>query len=169
MGNLPEAMGSYFDWIESLLPDCRKNAENIFGARGAVFPILPNKDMGVSYLYASHEGMGIWPHPYWISAGGWCYSPFWDYYLAPATQVPLRERVVPGLKELALFYEDFLTVTDERGNYVSSHPFLPRLAPYAEPLPLAPWPDSSAPMTPPVPLVINAAMDIMVCREVLTR
>ncbi|MGP8246542.1 MAG: glycosyl hydrolase family 95 catalytic domain-containing protein [Bryobacteraceae bacterium] len=171
IGNLPEAMASYYDWIEGLLPDCRKNAENIFGARGAVFPILPNKEMGVSYLYASHAGQGIWPHPYWISAGGWCYSPFWDHYLVTGDLNFLRDRVVPGLKELALFYEDFLTLTDERGNYVFVPSFSPENWPAdAEALPLSPWPDSPGPpMVPPAPLVINASMDIMVCREVLTR
>src|SRR3546814_4882409 len=47
MGDVPEAMAPYYDWIESLLPDCRTNAKNIFGARGAVYPIMPNKDWGV--------------------------------------------------------------------------------------------------------------------------
>ena len=26
MGALPEAMGTFYDWVESVLPDCRKNA-----------------------------------------------------------------------------------------------------------------------------------------------
>ena len=42
MGALPEAMSRYYDWVESVLPDGRTNASNIFGARGIVFPILPS-------------------------------------------------------------------------------------------------------------------------------
>lgn len=171
MGNLPEAMASYFDWIESVLPDCRKNAQNIFGARGAVYPVLPDKGIGVSFHYAVTVNGGIWPHPYWISAGGWVYSPFWDYYLVTGDLEFLRRRVVPGLKELALFYEDFLKVTDERGNYVFVPSFSPENTPTgAEPLPLPAWPEtpSFGPyMSPPTTLVVNANMDIMVCREVL--
>src|SRR3546814_17491379 len=53
MGDVPEAMAPYYDWIESLLPDCRTNAKNIFGARGAVYPIMPKKDWGVSDHYAT--------------------------------------------------------------------------------------------------------------------
>lgn len=170
LGNLPEAMGAYFNWIEELLPDCRKNAENIFGARGALFPILPNKEMGVSFLYSYRIGEAIWPHPYWLSAGGWCYNPFWDHYLVTGDLGFLRDRIVPGLKELALFYEDFLTIDDENGNYIFVPSFSPENAPTdAEPAPVEPYPFAQRGQGAPTPLVINATMDIMVCREVLTR
>jgi hypothetical protein len=172
MADLPEVMQPYFNWIEGILPDCRNNAKNIFGARGAVFPLMPNKEFGVSYHYATTEGAGIWPHPYWISAGGWLYSPFWDYYLTTGDTRFLRDRVVPGLKELALFYEDFLSVEDERGNYVFVPSFSPENWPLnAQPLPTDAWPLTpydAFHMAPPVPFVINSAMDVMVCREVLT-
>jgi hypothetical protein len=172
MGNLPEAMASFYDFVEGVLPDCRKNAENVFGARGAVYPVLPSRRIGVSFHYAVSEGYGIWPHPYWTAGGGWCYSPFWDQYLVSGDQEFLRRRVVPGLKELALFYEDFLKVTDERGNYVFVPSFSPENAPLnAEPLPMPQWPlpnNRDRPVRPPTTLVVNANMDIMVCREVLT-
>ena len=171
LGDLPEAMAAYFDWIESLLPDCRNNAKNIFGARGAVYPVLPNKDMGVSFHYAGTEGAGAWPHPYWTAAGGWVYSPFWDYYLVTGDLAFLRDRMVPGLKEIALFYEDFLTVTDDRGNYVFVPSFSPENWPVdAEPMPPDVWPLTvydAYHMKPPCPLVINSTMDLMVCQQVL--
>jgi hypothetical protein len=96
----------------------------------------------------------VWPHPYWISAGGWCYRPFWDTYLVTGDTEFLRNRVVPGLKELALFYEDFLSVTDKNGNYV----FVPSFSPENNP----------GNLNPSCMLVLNATMDISVCREVLT-
>jgi alpha-L-fucosidase 2 len=66
----------------------------------------------------------------------------------------LRERIVPAYKELALFYEDFLTVTDKEGNYI----FAPSFSPENNPLNTGPGAMMS----------INASMDIGVCREVLT-
>jgi hypothetical protein len=66
----------------------------------------------------------------------------------------LRNRVVPAYKELAQFYEDFLTVTDKDGNYI----FVPSISP--ENIPRSTVPSG--------PVLINATMDIAVCREVLT-
>jgi hypothetical protein len=154
-GDLREGMNAYFDWMESIAPDCRVNAKNIFGCRGTSYPLLPDKGVGVTYHYAVASPMGeIWPHPYWISAGGWCYRPFWDHYLVTGDLDFLGNRIVPGLKELALFYEDFLTLTDKDGNFM----FIPSFSPEN-------WPDNT---NPPGPLVLNSSMDIAVCREVLT-
>ena len=66
----------------------------------------------------------------------------------------LRNRVVPAYKELALFYEDFLTATDKNGNYI----FVPSISPENTP----------ASTDPSGPVLVNATMDIAVCREVLT-
>jgi hypothetical protein len=148
MANLPEAMNAWYNWIEGILPDSRNNAKNIFGARGAVVSIHPDQQQGV----LCHFSFGA-PHHYWISAGGWSYNPFWDHYLVTGDKEFLRNRIMPGLKELALFYEDFLAETDKNGNYI----FAPSYSPEN-------WP-SNANST---PIVINATMDIMVCREVLT-
>ncbi len=146
MGNLPEAMAPYTHWTEGLLPDSRVNAQNIFGFRGALFPIHPTQRGG----QLDHFAFG-WPHEYWISAGGWMYSPMWDFYLATGDKKYLREHLMPGLEEIAQFYEDYLTVTDKDGKYI----FVPSYSPEN-------WPANSDGS----PTVINADMDIMVCREV---
>ncbi|HUC83622.1 MAG TPA: hypothetical protein VL970_00410, partial [Candidatus Acidoferrales bacterium] len=147
-GGLQEGMEAYFKWMESIAPDCRANAKNIFGFRGASYPLFPNKGMGVNFYYTS--GM-VWP--YWISAGGWRMRPFWDHYLVTGDTDFLRNRVVPAYKELALFYEDFLTATDKDGNYI----FVPSYSPE----------NSTANTDPSGPVLVNATMDIAVCREVL--
>src|SRR3546814_312213 len=49
MDDVPEAMAPYYDWIESLLPDCRTNAKNIFGARGAVYPNRKSTSLNSSH------------------------------------------------------------------------------------------------------------------------
>ena len=151
-GDLREGMEAYFNWMESLAPDCRTNAKNIFGFRGASYPLFPDKGVGASFYYTSSSGIGIWP--YWISAGGWCVRQFWEHYLVTGDADFLRNRVVPAYKDLALFYEDFLTATDKNGNYM----FVPSISPENVP----------ASTDPSGPALINATMDIAVCREVLT-
>jgi len=161
MANLPEAMNAFYNWIEGILPDSRNNAKNIFGARGALFSVHPDQQQGVLYHWDFS-----WPHHYWVSAGGWSYSPFWDHYLVTGDKEFLRSRIMPGLKELALFYEDYLTETDKNGNYI----FVPSYSPEN-------WPSNTNEGSTFIdgngdrvnaPTVINATMDIMVCREVLT-
>ena len=153
-GDLREGMDAYFNWMDSLAPDFRVNAKNIFGMRGTHYNLWPDKGIGVTFHYSYAASTGErWPHPYWLSAGGWCCRPFWDHYLVTGDVEFLRRRVVPPLKELALFYEDFLTVTDKDGNYI----FVPSFSPENNP----------ANTNPSSMLVINASMDIAVCREVL--
>jgi hypothetical protein len=151
-GGLREGMEAYFNWMESLAPDCRANAKNIFGFRGASYPLFPDKGVGVKFYYTSGSDIGIWP--YWISAGGWYARQFWEHYLVTGDKEFLRNRVVPVYKDLALFYEDFLTLTDGNGNYM----FVPSISPENVPRST----DASK------PVLINATMDIAVCREVLT-
>lgn len=154
IGNYLEGEMAYFDWIESLIPDCRTNAKNIYGFRGTFYPIAPSKDSGVFNMFDYADNTGeTWPHPYWISAGGWVVRPFWDHYLVTGDLDFLRNRMVPIYKDLALFYEDYLTVTDKNGKYI----FVPSFSPENNPRNLNPG----------CMAVINATMDITICREVL--
>jgi len=153
-GDHREGMDAYFNWMESLAPDFRVNAKNIYGMRGTHYSLMPDKGIGVAFHYSNSASSGeIWPHPYWISAGGWCLRPFWDHYLVTGDLEFLRNRMVPAYKELALFYEDFLTVTDKDGKYI----FAPSFSPENNP----------GNTGPSGMMVINASMDIAVCREVL--
>lgn len=151
-GDLREGAEAYFNWIESLAADCRANAQNIFGFRGTSYPIWAQQGMGVKYYYSNNSAAAnLWP--YWISAGGLAYRPFWDHYLATGDEEFLRKRVVPGLKDLALFYEDFLTATDRNGNFTLAPSFSPEHVPTST--------------DPSGPVMVNSVLDIAVCREVL--
>ena len=143
-GDLREGMQAWFNWMESLAPDTRTNAKNIFGLRGASYPLFPDKGIGASFYYTATSDIGIWP--YWISAGGWVARQFWNHYLVTGDQEFLRNRVAPALKDLALFYEDFLTFTDADGNYK----FVPSISPENVPRST----DPASPYT-----LINATMD----------
>lgn len=151
-GDLQEGMEAYFRWMEEIAPDCRSNAKNIFGFQGTSYPLFPDKGFGVNFYYTGSSEIGIWP--YWISAGGWCMHQFWDHYLVTGDLEFLSNRIVPAYKELAQFYENFLTVTDKDGNYI----FVPSISPENMP----------ARSATPGPTMINATMDIAVCREVLS-
>ena len=50
-GGHREGMDSYFNWMESLYPDYRTNAKNIYGMRGAHYSLTPTKDEGVDKMY----------------------------------------------------------------------------------------------------------------------
>jgi alpha-L-fucosidase 2 len=154
LGDHREGMNAYFNWMESLYPDFRTNAKNIFGMRGTHYSLWPDIGMGVAFHYSNNRTSGeMWPHLYWLSAGGWCIQPFWDYYLATGDLEFLRNHVVPAYKDLAFFYEDFLTITDDEGNYI----FVPSFSPENYP----------GNLRPSNMMAINATMDITVCREVL--
>lgn len=145
--SLPEAMGVFFDYIEARLPDFRLNAKNIFGCRGILGDIHPDVDNGLFYHFSS-----TWPHHYWVACAGWVYNEFWGHYLVTGDLEFLRNRVIPGLREIVLFFEDFLSDTDENGNYIFYPCFSPENCP-----PGSNW----------SPVTINSVMDIMVCREAL--
>lgn len=151
-GDLHEGMQAYFNWMENLTPDFRVNAKNIFGFRGASYPLFPDKGIGANFYYTGTSNIGIWP--YWISAGGWAARHLWNHYLVTGDQEFLRNRVAPAYRDLARFYEEFLTLTDQNGNYM----FVPSISPENVP----------RNTDPSQPTLINATMDIAVCREVLT-
>jgi alpha-L-fucosidase 2 len=156
LGYHREGEEAYFNWMESLVSDFRTNAKNIFGMRGTHYSLTPGKENGVETHFdhaGSSETGETWPHPYWLAAGPWCVRPFWDHWLVTGNLDFLRSRVVPAYKELALFYEDFLTVTDKEGNYI----FVPSFSPE----------NSPGNLNPSCMLVINSSMDIAVCRETL--
>jgi len=109
--NLPELMTSYFDLVESWLPDCRLNARKFYGCRGA----MSNARASNTCLLLHWDS---WPGEQAISCLGWLAHFFYDYYLFTGDQVFLAERVVPLLQEVVLFYEDLLKGTeDDKGHY----------------------------------------------------
>ena len=156
LGYHREGEEAYFNWMESLVPDFRTNAKNIFGMRGTKYSLTPSKEWGVETMF-DHAGSTAtgetWPHAYWLADGPWCVRPFWDHYLVTGDLDFLRQRVVPAYKDLALFYEDFLTMTDKDGKYI----FVPSFSPENNP----------GNLNPSCMMAINSTMDIAGCREVL--
>ena len=141
-GNMPEAALPLFDYYERFLADFRDNARKLFGCRGIFLPIAQTTH-GV-------ELPRIWNN--WTGAGGWLAQHFYDYFCFTSDREFLAERAVPWLREVAVFYEDFL-FENEDGRLV----FAPSMSPENVPRVLG------ANL-----LTVNATMDVAICREVLS-
>ena len=111
--NMPELMESYFDLVDSWVPDWRLNARKIFGFRG----VTSNARASNTCLLL-HWGK-VWPgEQASIGLAGWMLHFYYDYYMFTGDRKFLEKRFLPLAKEIALFYEDFLTGTeDASGKY----------------------------------------------------
>lgn len=143
---LPEEMDVYFRFYEDKMEDFRTNAKKLYGCGGALGSIHCDYNTGVFYHFSS-----TYPHHCWTGGLGWIYNELWGHYLVTGDKTFLKERVLPGLLEIAAFYKDLLTDTDENGKYI----FYPSFSPES-------WTGTKR-----WGMVINACMDIMICREVL--
>ncbi len=142
-GNLAETTLAFFDYYESMLADYRTNAKNVYGCRGIFAPIAQTTH-GIIY------GASVWSA--WTAGAGWLAQLFYDYWLFTGDEAFLKNRAVPFLKEVALFYEDFL-IEGPDGKYM----FAPSLSPENQPS-----------IDEPSLATVNATMDIAVAREVLS-
>ena len=103
--NLPEMMEAYFQLVESWLPDCRLNAKKLYGCRGMVTNARSSNTCLMLHWVD-------WVGETFIAGGGWCAHYFYDYYLHTGDMDFLKNRCVPLLKDVALFYEDILSGTE---------------------------------------------------------
>ena len=151
-----EEMDVYFRYYETKFEDFRTNAQRLFGARGLLASVHCDYDSGLLYHFSR-----TYPHYCWTGCLGWIYNEFWGYYLCTGDKDFLRDRVVPALEEIALFFEDYAADRDERGKVI----FYPSFSP-EDP---TPNPDYSTVTGRSLnPTRINSVMDIAICREVLT-
>jgi alpha-L-fucosidase 2 len=137
--NLLDLMEGYFRRIEGFYPEWRINARRIYGCRG----YFSNARASNTCLLLHWGG---WEGVFWTSGSGWLASFFTDYAAYTGDREFLVSRCVPLLKEIAAFYEDFLTDSDKDGHVV----FIPSY-------------------NPETCCGMNATMDIAVTREVLTK
>jgi hypothetical protein len=143
--NMPELMDAYFRYLEAKLPTFRENAKMLYAAEGIHIP-----------AHTSNNGLDtdfgeIWCLTYWTGAAGWAADFFYDYYQYTQNREFLKTRAYPFMKEAAAFYESFLTLGED-GKYI----FNPSYSPENNPGNLK----SQA--------VINATMDVMIARQLLS-
>jgi hypothetical protein len=147
IGNMLEGMASYTNLIEGILPDWRVNAKNYYGCRGVM---AGTRTDGRHNLH-THFSKSF-PGHFWTAGAEWLALPMIEYYEVTGNRTYLANTLLPLMKEIVLFYEDFLQVTDTHGKYV----FVPSYSP------------ENAPANTRCPAAINAAMDLACAKEALT-
>ena len=100
-GGMSETLLPLFDLLDRWKDDFRTNARRLWGCRGLVLPLYMGDRGGLKGDFQPHC-------VYWTGAGAWIASFHWDYWLWTGDRAFLRDRAWPFLREVALFYEDFL-------------------------------------------------------------
>lgn len=111
-GNLAIDTEKMFDGFYQYLGDYQNNAMRIFGCRGAFVPAVasPNTGrLGSNDIFAVH----------FTGAGAWLCNFFFRYATQYQNTKFLKSKLLPFMKEVALFYEDFL---NERENQLVVNP-----------------------------------------------
>ncbi|WP_329363730.1 glycosyl hydrolase family 95 catalytic domain-containing protein [Streptomyces sp. NBC_01483] len=139
---LPEVSEAHAALIHGQLPHWRDNARAVFGTRGVVAPAHTDGESGHIY-HLSRE----YPLHVWTAGADWLLKPLVDHDETRGARDP---RLSAALAEVAYFYEDFLTRTDENGHLV----IVPSYSPENRPA-TARW------------ITLNAAMDLSAARHAL--
>ncbi|UFR01959.1 glycoside hydrolase family 95 protein [Streptomyces sp. Go40/10] len=139
---LPEVTEALAALVERQLPDWRANARAIFGTRGAVAPSHTDGESGLTYHFSRE-----YPLHLWTAGADWLLKPLVDHDEIRGEQDP---RTAAALAEAALFYEDFLTRTDQDGHLVVVPSYSPENRPAG-----GSWG------------AVNAAMDLSAARHTL--
>ncbi|MER7417040.1 glycoside hydrolase N-terminal domain-containing protein [Micromonospora peucetia] len=136
---LPEVTAAHANLVRSQVDDWRRNAQAIYGARGLLAPSRTDGEHG--HLFHLHED---WPFAAWLPGAHWLLHPLYEHHLV--TGAPLGE-VAGWLVEVADFFADFLTVTDDTGTVVIVPSYSAETGPRDE-------------RGRPVHVAVNATMDI---------
>ncbi|MEV8034167.1 glycoside hydrolase N-terminal domain-containing protein [Streptomyces sp. NPDC086182] len=139
---LPEVTEAHAALIHGQLPHWRDNARAVFGARGIVAPAHTDGESGHIYHLSR-----AYPLHVWTAGADWLLKPLVDHDQIRGERDP---RLAAALAEVALFYEDFLTRTDDDGHLV----IVPSYSPENRPA-NASW------------VTVNAAMDLSAARHAL--
>lgn len=110
--NLADCHVPFFSFMEELLPNGRKTAQEMYGCNG--FAAHHTTDAWRFTTGFGKPNYGMWP-----MAGGWVGSHFWEHYLHGGDEVFLRERAYPFMKAAAEFYLDYLCEHPDSGKLVS--------------------------------------------------
>jgi hypothetical protein len=144
-GNMPECLQSYIKYMDSMLPEFRENARQLYGARGIHVPSRMSSHGLNNHLDRT------WPMTFWTAGAAWSAHFYYDHWLFTGDRKFLAEQALPFMKEAAIFYEDFLFEGSD-GKYVFSPSYSPE----------------NAPKNSRIQSVVNATMDISLAKELLT-
>ncbi|WP_153017205.1 glycosyl hydrolase family 95 catalytic domain-containing protein [Alkalihalobacillus trypoxylicola] len=152
VGGLSRLVPVMFDYYERMLGDFRLNAQHLYGCRGIYIPAGTTPEIGLpSQIVPVILN--------WTGAAAWLSQTFYEYYLYTKDQHFLEHKLLPFMKEVAHFYEDFLV---ELHGETSIYPSIsPENTPYNY------MPEAGESLAHPMPTTINATMDIALIKELL--
>jgi alpha-L-fucosidase 2 len=115
VNNMPECAEALCGYLDRCIPAARTASRNLYGCNGIFIPLttgawcrcLKTEPGG----YDLSKERGGWDE--WTGAAAWLAQHYWWHYEFSGDVEFLQERVYPFIKEVALFYEDFL-VPDPR-------------------------------------------------------
>ena len=104
-GNLAFNLEKSFEYFERNMDDYRNNAQRLFGCRGIVVPVVaaPNTGrLGSSDVFAIH----------FTGCAAWVAALYYKFAKYTQNVKFLKTKLVPFMREVAAFYEDFIIQTD---------------------------------------------------------
>ncbi len=143
--DISECVEPVFDFFDGLIPEAKKAARDLYGARGIYIPITTDV-----WAKCTPEAPG-WD--VWTGAAAWLAQHYWWHYEYTNDEDFLRDKCYPFMRQVALFYEDYL-VEDLSGNLVT----VPSQSPE----------NRFAGGTGPVSLCIAATMDVELIHDVFS-
>lgn len=153
-GGLMSLMPALIRYYESMMDDFRENARKLYGCRGIYIPAGSTPGIGVP-----NQIVPVIMN--WTGAAAWLARHYYEYYLYSGDRNLLADKVLPFMREAALFYEDFI-VLEQNGQIK----FYPSVSP--ENTPENFMPTDGRPLAHPMPTTINATMDCALLKELLT-
>jgi len=108
--NLSECAEPVFNFFDGLIPEAKKAAQDLYGARGIYIPITTDV-----WAKCTPEAPG-WD--VWTGAAAWLAQHHWWHYEYTGDGDFLRNRCYPFMRQIALFYADYL-VEDSAGSLVT--------------------------------------------------
>ena len=109
---LSECHLPFFDFTERLVPSGRETAQQVFGCRGAMAG--HTTDVWHWTAIIGRLEWGLWPHGL-----GWNALHFMEHYRYTGDEDFLRHRAYPVLRDVSLFYLDYLTPHPITGQLVA--------------------------------------------------
>jgi len=109
--NLSECVEPVFDFFDGLTPEAKKAARDLYGARGIYIPITTD-----IWAKCTPEAPG-WD--VWTGAAAWLAQHYWWHYEYTGDEDFLRDRCYPFMRQIALFYEDYLVREPSSGYLVT--------------------------------------------------
>ncbi len=110
--NRVDYLEPYVRLLHDIAPQSRKDTHEYFRMRGLRFPHAGGID-GVELTNGAYALLGVS-----VGGSGWLAQLLWQVYDYTGDRAYLRDQAYPLLKDVALFYEDYLTWDAKANRYV---------------------------------------------------